>query len=65
MVLPSNVFMSYGAIIGCGTNKKIRKGFSIVWLAYVWPIWKARNDRVFNNIDVIPPHHLKAIMLEN
>ncbi|MCI04536.1 putative ribonuclease H protein, partial [Trifolium medium] len=47
VVLPPDVMMSYGQLVGCGGNKKIRKGFSIVWLAFVWVIWRVRNDRVF------------------
>ncbi|WJX67429.1 hypothetical protein P8452_51895 [Trifolium repens] len=49
-VLPPSLAMSYALLVGYGTNKKRRKGFSVVWLAYVWAVWKARNDRVFNNI---------------
>ncbi|MCH81167.1 LINE-1 reverse transcriptase like, partial [Trifolium medium] len=51
VVLPPDVMMSYGQLVGCGGNKKIRKGFSIVWLAFVWVIWRVRNDRVFNNVN--------------
>jgi hypothetical protein len=50
IVLPPEATMSYGQLIWCGGNKKIRKGFSIVWLAFVWVIWRARNGRVFNNV---------------
>ncbi|MCH84701.1 putative ribonuclease H protein [Trifolium medium] len=50
VVLPAEPMMSYGLLVGSGGNKKIRKGFSIVWLAFVWVLWRARNDRVFNNV---------------
>ncbi|GAU34065.1 hypothetical protein TSUD_255610 [Trifolium subterraneum] len=52
VALPANVLMSYGMLVGCGNNKKRKKGLSIIWLAYVWAIWKARNNRVFNNSEV-------------
>jgi hypothetical protein len=49
-VLPPTLSMSYALLVGYGSNKKRRKGFSVVWLAYIWAVWKARNDRVFNNV---------------
>jgi hypothetical protein len=52
LVLPPSVPLSYAMFVGCGSNKKRRKGFSIIWLAFIWVLWKARNDRVFNNITV-------------
>jgi hypothetical protein len=42
--------MSYSEMVGSCRNKRTRKGFSIVWLALVWVIWKIRNERAFNNI---------------
>jgi uncharacterized membrane protein SpoIIM required for sporulation len=50
VVLPGEVLMSYGMLVGSGRNKKVRKGFSGVWLAFVWVIWKTRNDRIFKNL---------------
>jgi hypothetical protein len=50
VVPPGEVLMSYVQLVGSGRNKKIRKGFSSVWLAFVWTIWKVRNDWIFNNI---------------
>ncbi|GAU48811.1 hypothetical protein TSUD_406440 [Trifolium subterraneum] len=52
VVLPPLVAQSYAGFVGCGSNKKRKKGFSIVWLAFVWALWQARNDRVFNNKEV-------------
>jgi hypothetical protein len=49
-VLPTDVMMSYGLLVGSGRNKRIRKGISIVWVAFVWVIWRCRNDRIFNNV---------------
>jgi hypothetical protein len=50
VVLPADAVMSYCVLVGSGGNKKVRRGYSIVWLAYVWILWRVRNDRVFNNI---------------
>jgi hypothetical protein len=47
---PADVMMSYGLMVGSGRNKRIREGFSVVWLALVWVIWRSRNDRIFNNV---------------
>ncbi|GAU48208.1 hypothetical protein TSUD_304880 [Trifolium subterraneum] len=51
VVLPADPMMSYGLWVGGGCNKKTRKGLSIVWMAYIWVLWRTRNDRVFNNVD--------------
>jgi hypothetical protein len=32
-----------------GKNKRLKKGFSTVWLTVIWVVWKMRNERVFNN----------------
>lgn len=53
IVLPLDPMMSYAILVGTGGNKKIRKGISIVWLAYVWVLWRVRNDRVFNNSNLM------------
>ncbi|GAU29820.1 hypothetical protein TSUD_223660 [Trifolium subterraneum] len=50
VLLPPDVMTMYGSLVGCGSNKKIKKGFSIVWLAFIWVMWRSRNDKVFNNV---------------
>jgi hypothetical protein len=50
VVLPPEVTTAYVLLVGCRRNKRIRKGFATVWLAYVWVMWKMRNDWVVNNV---------------
>ncbi|CAJ2641793.1 unnamed protein product [Trifolium pratense] len=39
------------SLYGCsGRNKRLRKGFSLVWLAFMWVIWKSRNEKIYNNV---------------
>jgi hypothetical protein len=33
----------------CSKNKKEKEGISLIWNAYLWVLWKARNDFVFNS----------------
>jgi hypothetical protein len=35
IVLPPDVTTTYVILVGCGRNRRIRKGFSTVWLAYI------------------------------
>jgi hypothetical protein len=30
-------------------NKKIQKGYRIIWHPAIWTIWRVRNDFIFNN----------------
>jgi hypothetical protein len=50
VVLPADVMMSYGLMVGSGRNKRIREGFFVVWLALVWVISRSRNDQTINNV---------------
>lgn len=34
---------------GWERNKKIRRGLWLIWHATIWILWKARNNRIFNN----------------
>jgi len=43
---------SIGSVgIGGGSNKNVRKGLGLIWLATVGVLWKARNDKIFNDVN--------------
>jgi hypothetical protein len=63
MVLPSNVFMFYRAIIGCGTNKIIRKGFSTLWLAYAC-VTHLFIPRILNSHTLLVPKYKKKLLIK-
>jgi hypothetical protein len=37
-VIPPTVPMSYAVLVGCGSNKKRRKGMLVVWLVLMWAV---------------------------
>jgi hypothetical protein len=49
LILPPSVDHSFSIFVSCGTNKIRKKGFSLIWHAFIWSIWRARNNRIFNN----------------
>lgn len=50
-IIPPKLLIHWKCWSGGGlTNKKIRKRRWMEWHAAIWIIWKARNDRIFNNI---------------
>lgn len=32
-------------------NKNASKGMGLIWLATIWSLWKARNNKVFNDVN--------------
>ncbi|GAU45443.1 hypothetical protein TSUD_107350 [Trifolium subterraneum] len=48
LILPHNVFTSFALLITSAKNKKEKMGLCLIWNAYVWVIWIARNDGIFN-----------------
>jgi hypothetical protein len=49
LVLPPDPMMLYGMLLCSGRNKRVKKGFSTIWMTVIWVVWKLRNDRIFNN----------------
>jgi len=49
--LPHNLFVHWECWSEGERNKNVKKGMGIIWLATIWVIWKARNDKVFNDVN--------------
>jgi len=48
-IIPPNLFVHWDCWCGEGGNKKVIKGLRLVWHTAVWLLWKARNNKKFNN----------------
>lgn len=48
--VPHNLFVHFDCWSAEVWNKKLRKGFWLIWHASIWVIWKTRNDRIFMEI---------------
>ncbi|KAK2387010.1 cytochrome P450 71D11 [Trifolium repens] len=48
-VMPCNLFVLFEYFVGFAPNKKVAKGFALIWLTTVWSIWRSRNEVVFSN----------------
>ncbi|GAU10013.1 hypothetical protein TSUD_415800, partial [Trifolium subterraneum] len=49
VVIPPNMFVLFDCLIGAASNKKIRKGYALIWHATIWMLWKSRNEIIFSN----------------
>jgi hypothetical protein len=48
-MIPPNLFILWENWDGVSGVKKMCNGFRMIWHAVVWSLWRARNDRIFNN----------------
>jgi hypothetical protein len=47
IVIPPSLSTLFEIVKGSVSNKKIRKGFLVIWHASLWSIWKSRNNAIF------------------
>jgi hypothetical protein len=57
LILPPSLGHSFSMFVGCGLGKFRRKGFGLIMHAFIWSIWRARNNRIFNG-GVIDPDEI-------
>jgi len=50
--MPPNVYTHWACWDGMATSKKVKEGLRLIWHTTLWVIWKARNNRIFNNMDI-------------
>jgi hypothetical protein len=63
IVLPSTISSLFDCFIGAAGSKKVRRGFSLIWHAAVWAIWRSRNNAIFSNGVIDPGEVVDAVML--
>ena len=49
LLIPPNLFILWESWCGGERNKRTRNGLRVIWHTTIWVLWKARNERVFNN----------------
>jgi hypothetical protein len=49
LIVPPNISMSFAMWATCVSNKKGKAVMCMIWNAFIWILWKVRNDYVFKN----------------
>jgi hypothetical protein len=49
MMLPPTLNHSFAIMANCGKGKRGKKGMMLIWHAFIWTVWRLRNNRIFNN----------------
>ncbi|PNX64557.1 hypothetical protein L195_g054080 [Trifolium pratense] len=47
--VPSSDSMFNDHELGAACNKKVWKGYALIWHATIWRLWKSRNEIIFSN----------------
>jgi hypothetical protein len=54
LVIPPNFFIFFLCFMDAVANKKVQKGFLLIWHTTMWLLWKVRNGLIFNNVSKSP-----------
>lgn len=49
-IIPHNLFVHLECWRGEIVDKKLKKGFMLIWHATIWVMWKTRKERIFKNV---------------
>jgi hypothetical protein len=49
LIIPPDMATAFAMWVSCSNSKKVKKGICLIWYAYVWVLWKARNAFLFSN----------------
>jgi hypothetical protein len=61
IIIPPDIFTLFECFVGAAGNKKRRCGFSLIWHATIWMIWRSRNNIIFSNGVMDPVEVVEAI----
>jgi hypothetical protein len=53
IILPNSIVSSLAILMNCAKNKREKVGLCLIWNTFVWVVWNARNNHIFNNVTVI------------
>jgi hypothetical protein len=54
IVMPPSIMSLFASFSEDAKNKRIKRGFRLVWHTVVWSLWRARNNVIFNNVNKVP-----------
>jgi hypothetical protein len=62
-LVPQNLFVLFHIFFGGAGNKKIRKGFLLIWHTTLWWLWKTRNGVIFKSVFKNPKEVAEEIIV--